>query len=57
MSKFAEKVKRLYDQGIWKPYMVRDAVKKGRITQDECDAIMNLAEEKARGELGGIEEV
>ncbi len=44
MTKFAEKVKRLYDQGIWREYMVRDAVGKGRITQEECDEILGRKE-------------
>lgn len=35
MSKFAEKVKKYYDSGIWTIKMVRDAVVKGKITVEE----------------------
>ncbi len=40
LSAFAKRVKAWYDAGIWKEYMVRNAVAKGRITQEECDCIL-----------------
>lgn len=39
MSKFAEKVKKYYDAGIWTKRMVRDAVEKGKITEEEYQMI------------------
>jgi len=41
MSKF-EKVKNYYDKGLWTVSQVRDAVIKGWITQNECDAILGV---------------
>lgn len=41
MSKFAEKVRGYHAAGIWTDAMVRNAVAKGRISQDECDEILN----------------
>lgn len=35
MSNFAEKVKGWYEAGIWTLEMVRNAVRKGRITRTE----------------------
>ena len=40
MSKFAEKVKKYYEQGIWTKRMVRDAVEKGKINADEYAEIV-----------------
>lgn len=40
MSKFAEKVARYYQMGVWTKRMVEDALAKGRITQDEYDQIV-----------------
>lgn len=40
MGKFAQKVKRWYDAGIWTDEMVQDAYYKGKITQDELDVIL-----------------
>lgn len=40
MSKFAEKVKKYYDAGIWTKKMVRDAVEKGKITEEEYHIIV-----------------
>jgi len=41
MSKF-EKVKNYYDKGLWTVSQVRDAVARGWITQNECDAILGV---------------
>lgn len=40
MSKFAEKVRRWFEEGIWTERMVRDAFLKGRITEDELMEIL-----------------
>ena len=40
MSNFAEKVKKYYDNGIWTKKMVRDAVVKGKITEEEFELIV-----------------
>ena len=34
------KVKGYYDKGLWNETMVRNAVVKGWITQEECDEIL-----------------
>lgn len=34
-----EKIKRYYDSGAWNKTMVRNAVVKGKITQEEYEAI------------------
>lgn len=44
MSKYAQKVKRYYDMGIWTARMVHDAVTKGKITTLECAAILGGAQ-------------
>lgn len=44
MSKYALKVKRFYDAGIWTARMVHDAVTKGKITALECAAIIGGAQ-------------
>jgi len=41
MSKFAQKVKRYYDAGLWSAQMVRDAYGKGRITAEEMAEILD----------------
>lgn len=41
MNKFAEKVRAHHAAGIWTDAMVRNAVAKGRISQDECDKILH----------------
>lgn len=40
MSKFAEKVRRWFEEGIWTERMVRDAFLKGRITEEELMEIL-----------------
>ena len=35
-----EKIKKFYDMGLWTEEMVRDAVKKGVITEEECAEIL-----------------
>ncbi len=40
MSKFAQKVKKWYDAGIWTEQMVRNAYEKGRITTEELAVIL-----------------
>ncbi len=35
MSEYAVKVKEYYDSGFWNITMVKNAVKKGKITKDE----------------------
>ena len=44
VSKYAQKVKRWYDEGTWKDWMVRNAVTKGKITALECAAILGGAQ-------------
>jgi uncharacterized XkdX family phage protein len=39
MSKFANKVKYYYDAGFWNKKMVRNAVIKGKITEEEFKEI------------------
>ena len=36
-----EKIKYNFEQGFWTSSMVRMAVKKGAITQGECDSILD----------------
>lgn len=36
------KIKAWYDQGYWSSYMVENAVKKGKITQEEFDEILGI---------------
>jgi len=43
MSKFAEKVKKWYEAGLWSLRMVGDALEKGKITQEEYDEIVGEA--------------
>jgi len=40
VSRFAEKVRRWYDTGIWDERMVRNAYEKGRITEAEMNEIL-----------------
>ena len=35
-----EQVKRNYERGLWSVQMVQMAVRKGIITEDECDEIL-----------------
>lgn len=35
-----EKIKRFYDLGLWTAEMVRNAVAKGIITEEECESII-----------------
>ena len=35
-----EKIKKYYEDGLWTSEMVKNAVKKGKITQYECDLIL-----------------
>ena len=44
VSKYALKVKRYYEAGIWTARMVHDAVAKGKITALECAAILGGAQ-------------
>ena len=39
MSKFAKKIKYYYDYGFWNKVMVRNAVVKGKITEEEFKEI------------------
>ena len=39
MSKFAKKIKYYYDYGFWNKAMVRNAVVKGKITEEEFKEI------------------
>ena len=45
MSKFAEKVRQWYHAGIWTLEMVRNAVIKGKITEDEYHEIVGDPDE------------
>lgn len=36
-----EEIKRWYQQGLWTEAMIRNAVKKGVLTEDEGSAIIN----------------
>ena len=36
-----EKIKRFYDLGLWTEDMVRNAVAKGIITEEECEQILS----------------
>ena len=40
MSSFAKKIKQFYSKGLWTISMVQNALAKGKINQDECDAIL-----------------
>lgn len=40
MSNYAQKVKKWYDMGIWTEQMVRNAVIKNKITEEECAEIL-----------------
>lgn len=42
MEGMFEKIKEWYDNGFWSEKRVRDAVKMGKITQDECDIILSV---------------
>jgi len=35
-----EKIKRYYDEGLWTKHMVRNAVKKGKITAEQYEEIV-----------------
>lgn len=35
-----EKIKRFYDEGLWTKAMVRNAVKKGKITAEQYEEIV-----------------
>lgn len=35
-----EKIKKWYEQGLWKADQVQQAVKKGVLTQEQCQAIL-----------------
>lgn len=37
-----EKIKEWYENGYWSEKRVIDAVKMGKITQEECDIIISL---------------
>lgn len=36
-----EKIKKWYDQGLWSEEMVKNAVKKGVITEEQCNSILS----------------
>lgn len=40
-----EKIKRWYALGLWTEDMVKNAVTKGAITQEQCNEIIGLSEE------------
>jgi len=40
MSKMFEKIRKWYNEGNWKRYMVLDAVTKGKITEEEAREIL-----------------
>ena len=40
-----EKIKYNFEQGFWTEAMVKMAVRKGVITQEQCDQILGVAEE------------
>ena len=42
MSRMFEQIKQWYRNGFWSERMVRDAVKMGKITQEECDIILSV---------------
>ena len=42
MSMMFEKIKEWYENGYWSEKRVIDAVKMGKITQEECDIIISL---------------
>ena len=42
MSKDFNKIKDWYVNGFWSEKRVRDAVKMGKITQEECDIILSI---------------
>ena len=35
-----EKIKKWYEQGLWKADQVKQAVGKGELTQEQCQAIL-----------------
>lgn len=42
MSDMFEKIKEWKKSGLWSEKRVRDAVKMGKITQEECDTILGI---------------
>ena len=36
-----EKIKKWYQQGLWTIFMVKNAVEKGILTEDQADEILN----------------
>lgn len=42
MSKMFEQIKEWYKNGYWSEKRVIDAVKIGKITQEECDIIISI---------------
>lgn len=42
MSMMFEKIKEWYENGYWSEKRVIDAVKMGKITQEECDIIISI---------------
>lgn len=42
MSKDFNKIKDWFVNGFWPEKRVRDAVKMGKITQEECDIILSI---------------
>lgn len=44
MSRMFEQIKEWYKNGYWSERKVRDAVKMGKITQEECDIILSIVD-------------
>lgn len=48
-SKMYDKILKWYIDGMWSAKKVRDAVKMGKITQEECDEIFAAKESGGNG--------
>ena len=53
MSKDFNKIKDWFVNGFWSEKRVRDAVKMGKITQEECDIILSIKDWTSWEILGG----
>lgn len=56
MSKKYSIVKSYYDRKLWNKTRVRNAVKKGWITEEECEKILNGENPEEEGEKAENEE-
>lgn len=56
MSKKYSIVKNYYDRKLWNETRVRNAVKKGWITEEECEKILNGENPEEEGEKAENEE-